>query len=183
MKKFILLTCFQLFLSIAFGQNFNIGDKVEINNSGGWYKGSILQIGTGNMQGYYSVSYDGYKQPQWMKASNIRLQQTVSVKPDNNKNGPRNGNYIILSYGSPSNPIRIGYFELNNGKYIYYNMGKELLGKGSYTYDAKNKTVQWTNGPFKDSKWNGAFEIDREGKTHKIRLNGVTIGSNSTDSN
>jgi hypothetical protein len=118
-----------------------------------------------------------------MKAANIRLQKTVAANTVNNKIGPRNGTYIILSYGTPTNPIRIGYFELSNNKYTYYNMAKKVLGKGSYTYDAANSTVQWTNGPFKNSQWGGGFEIDREGKTHKIRLNSVTIGSNSTDSN
>lgn len=183
MGKFILLATFQLFLSAAFGQTFHVGDKVEIYNSGSWYKGSILDIGTGSLQGYYSVKYDGYNQPQWMKASNIRLQKAESANAVNSSSGPRNGSYIILSYGNPNNPIRIGYFELNSGKYSYYGMDKKLLGQGSYVYDAKNKLVQWTNGPFKNFQWGGGFEIDREGKTHKIRLTSVTIGSNSTDSN
>src|SRR5665647_702020 len=182
MRKVFIITVLQLVLVIGFGQNFQVGNKVEIYNSGGWYKGSILEIGTGNYKGYYSVKYDGYSQPQWMKESNIRLQKTASNNNDLNK-GPRNGNYIILSYGSAANPIRIGYFELKNGQYTYYNMNKKIIGYGSYTYDTGNKTVQWKTGPFTDAKWGGSFEIDREGKTHKIRLNSATIGSNSTDSN
>jgi hypothetical protein len=102
---------------------------------------------------------------------------------NNENNGPRIGTYIILSYGNSSNPIRIGYFELSNGKYTYYDMNKKTLGRGSFVYNAQNKTVQWISGAFKDANWGGKFEIDREGKTHKIRLNNVTIGSNSTDSN
>ena len=180
MRKMILLTACQLLLSISYCQTFHVGDKVEIYNSGGWYKGSILEIGSGSMQGYYSVSYDGYNQPQWMKAANIRLQKAATVQAANT--APRNGSYIILSYGNPNNPIRIGYFELNNGKYTYMGMDKKILGQGTYTYDAKTRSVQWTSGPFKNFKWGGGFEIDREGKTHKIRLNTVTIGSNSTDS-
>lgn len=108
--------------------------------------------------------------------------KTATANTDITK-GPRNGEYIILSYGSPTNPIRIGYFQLKDGQYIYYNMSKKVLGQGSYTYNSQNKNVEWKNGPFSEAKWAGSFEIDREGKTHKIRLNRVTIGSNSIDSN
>jgi len=182
MKKIILLTAFQFILFIAFAQSFNVGDKVEIYNSGGWYKGTILEIGSGNMQGYYSVSYDGYKQAQWMKKENIKLQKATAAKPASDINGPRNATYIILSYGNPKNPIRIGYFKLSSGKYSYYDMSKKLIGQGAYTYNANNSTVQWANGPFKNAAWGGGFGIDREGKTHTIKLNAVTIGTNSTDS-
>ncbi|MEP6676156.1 MAG: hypothetical protein ABJA78_13420 [Ferruginibacter sp.] len=181
MKKIIFLFILQLVLIITYGQTFKVGDKVEIFNSGGLYKGSILEIGTGGNSGYYSVHYDQYAQPQWMKASNIKLQKAATINNDPGT-GPRNGQYIILSYGSPANPIRIGYFDLKNGQYTYYNMSKAVLGQGTYNFDAANKMVIWKTGPFKNSKWGGGFEIDREGKTHKIRLNSVTIGSNSTDS-
>lgn len=168
--------------SMAFAQTFKIGDKVEAYNSGAWYKGSVAEIGVNNYSGYYEIKYQDYNQLQWIKASNLRMQQNSNAE-GNNQTGPRNGTYIILSYGNPSNPVRIGYFELSNGKYTYYNMGKKVLGQGLFLYDAESKTVQWKSGPFKDAGWKGKFEIDREGKTHKIRLNNVTIGSNSTDSN
>lgn len=180
-KKICLLLALQFSLLSVFGQNFKIGDKVEAYNSGGWYRGTISQIGSDNYKGYYYVQWEKYSQGQWVKESNIKLQKAVSTSKDTIK--PRNGSYIILSYGNPTNPIRIGYFDLANGQYSYYNAAKKLIGKGSFTYDAKNKTVEWASGPFKDAKWGGNFEIDREGKTHKIRLNRVTIGSNSTDSN
>lgn len=182
MKKIFLPAFFQLIIVIAFGQAFQVGNKVEIYNSGGWYKGSILQIGTGDYKGYYYVHNDQYSQSQWIKESNVRLLKTAAANSDIAK-GPRNGEYIILSYGSPTNPIRIGYFQLKDGQYIYYNMSKKVLGHGSYTYNSKSKNVEWENGPFSEAKWAGNFEIDREGKTHKIRLNRVTIGSNSIDSN
>jgi hypothetical protein len=181
MRKLLLAVLLQLYFSIAFAQTFKIGDKVEAYNSGAWYKGTVLEIGSDNYNGYYMIQYQDYNQSQWIKASNLRMQNNTPV--NNEKNGPRNGTYIILSYGSSSNPIRIGYFELSNGRYTYYDMSKKPLGRGSFIFNAQNKTVQWTSGPFKDANWSGKFEIDREGKTHKIRLNNVTIGSNSTDSN
>jgi hypothetical protein len=174
---------FNYFFFVAFTQTFKIGDKVEAYNSGAWYKGTVVETGNGNYNGYYRIQYEAYSSSQWTKASNLKMQQSGLSVESSYKSGPRNGTYIILSYGSSSNPVRIGYVELNNSNYTYYNVSKKIIGSGSFVYDAKNKIVQWTNGPFKNSKWSGKFEIDREGKTHKIRLNNVTIGSNSTDSN
>lgn len=169
-----------LALLLAVFQAFQIGAKVEAYNSGAWYKATIAEAGSGNYAGYYYVRYDDFAQGQWIKASNLRAFKGAAVAA---AAGPRNGTYTILSYGNATNPIRLGYFVLQSGRYTYYNLGKKQIGSGRYSYDAASKTISWTSGPFKDANWNGSFEIDREGKTHKIRLNGVTIGSNSTDSN
>jgi hypothetical protein len=172
---FILLISFT---SLSAQTKFSVGDKVEVYNAG-WYKAVIKEIGSGSYSGYYKVRYDKYNNDQWMKASNIRtIQSTVN---DYSK-GPRNGRYIILSYGNINNPITVGYFDLNSGAYTYYNAAKKTLGKGTYSYDGKSKKIQWQSGPFRQANWGGAFEIDRESKTHKIRINTATIGSNSTDS-
>ena len=149
MKKMLLAVSLQCCMAIVFGQTFQPGDKVEVNNSGGWYKGRVEQIGSAEWAGYYKVSYDGYTGQQWMKASNIKLQSAAAAP--NTAAGPRNGMYIILSYGNPSNPLRLGYFSLAGGQYTYYDMAKKVIGKGSYTYNAGTQTVQWTSGPFKDS--------------------------------
>lgn len=178
MKKVLTLLTLQFVFAYSFSQTFQIGNKVEIYNSGAWYKGSIVQIGSGNYDGYYYVHYDQYSQNQWIKAANIRL---LDASPILAASGPRNGTYIILSYANATNPIRLGYFDLKDGNYIYYDLSKKQIGTGSYMYDTASKMIIWKNGPFKEAKWNGSFEIDRNGKTHKIRLNSVTIGSNSTD--
>lgn len=179
MRKILLTICFQAFLLFALAQNFTVGQKVEGYNSGEWYKGTVMQIGSGNYQGYYYIQWDKYTVGQWVKAENVRAVKTATVAE---ATSPRTGEYVILSYGSSTNPVRVGYFMLGNGTYTYYNLAKKQIGQGTYAYNANTKTVQWTSGPFKDAAWGGQFEIDREGKTHKIRLNRVTIGSNSTDS-
>jgi hypothetical protein len=180
MKKYIFTILFQLTAAYAFSQTFQAGNKVEIYNSGAWYKGSVVQAGSDNYEGYYYVHYDQYSQNQWIKASNLRLLRSAE---NNISAGPRNGTYIILSYNDPTNPIRIGYFDLKSNQYTYYNLSKKQIGQGTYSYDIKSKMISWKTGPFKEANLNGAFETDREGKTHKVRLNTVTIGSNSTDSN
>lgn len=95
--------------------------------------------------------------------------------------GPRDGKYRILSYGRVgAPPLYLGYFVLAGGAYKAYLPGDKLSGEGKYTYHADTKSVTWDSGPYA-GVWNGGFEIDREGKTHKIRLKSTTIGTNSTD--
>ncbi len=61
----------------------------------------------------------------------------------------RLGEYGVLSYGSNSNPLRLGHFQLSaGGNYSFFNNGGGLVGSGTYKYDNVNKNVQWLSGPF-----------------------------------
>jgi hypothetical protein len=96
--------------------------------------------------------------------------------------GPRLGRYQILSYGNPANPLRVGHIELlAGGTYRYYSAGGQLLGTGSYGFDAGQGAVIWQNGLLKEQNWTGTFTSEREDKTHKIRLRGATIAVNNVD--
>ena len=98
--------------------------------------------------------------------------------------GPRLGKYGIYSYGAVGNPpLYLGHFVLlSGGKYKVSRTSKEeYYGEGTYRFDAGASTVTWLSGPFKENGWGGEFTIDREGKTHKIRLKRTTIGTNSID--
>lgn len=160
---------------------YQVGQKVEAYNVG-WYKATVLEIGSGDKAGYIKVHYDDYSSAsdQYLKESSIRM---LKNKPlDNYSAGPRNGNYIIQSYGGNIyNPLILGYFDLNNGKYKYYDVVKKLIGTGTYSYDPNNKQLTWQSGDLKKYNPTAAFEISREGKTHGIRLLRGTLGSNSTD--
>lgn len=98
--------------------------------------------------------------------------------------GPRLGKYLIHSYGSASfGPLYLGYVVLEKeGVYKVFLPGDKMNGEGRYEYDPQKQTVIWIDGPYKASKWGGAFAIEREGKTHKIRLTRSTVATNSTDS-
>ena len=98
--------------------------------------------------------------------------------------GPRSGKYLILSYGASNRPpLNLGYVILEaGGTYKVFLPGDKAAGNGRYSYDAAKKAVLWQTGPYEKDKFGGAFEIDRGGKTHKIRLKGTTIATNSTDS-
>jgi hypothetical protein len=160
---------------------YQVGQKVEAFNIT-WYKATIIGFGSGDLAGYIKVHYDDYSSAsdQYLKASSIRIPKNT-VTP-NFSGGPRNGRYTILSYGNIYNPITLGYFDLNNGRYTYYDAAKKPIGTGTYLYDANSKEVKWQSGPLRDYGPSAGFEIDREGKTHKLRLKYSTIGTNSTDS-
>jgi hypothetical protein len=95
--------------------------------------------------------------------------------------GPRTGKYLIMSYGATNKPpLNLGYFMLEKGKYKAYLPGDKPGGSGDWQYDAPQKQVIWKSGPYA-GVWDGKFEIDRGGKTHKIRMKRTTIGTNSID--
>lgn len=98
--------------------------------------------------------------------------------------GPRAGTYQILSYGRVgAPPLSLGKFTLDGaGNYESFLPGGRSAGKGTYEFDAAKSEVTWKTGPFQADGWTGEFTIEREGKTHKIRLKRTTIGTNSTDS-
>lgn len=170
--------------SLCFAQSkavvFTVGDKVEVYEIGTWYKAVVKAVGTGNNQGQYLIDYDDYSTDRWFNAKDIRLPKKVETI--NMSGGPRPGKYVILSYGSNSNPLRLGYFQLlAGGKYSFYDNGGGLVGSGTYKYDNAAKEVTWLSGPFNKNKWAGGFEITRESKTHTLRFTRGTIGTNSTD--
>jgi len=187
MKYIITIFAAYIFLAPQFATaqqsnngKFQIGQKVEAYNVG-WYKATVIEIGSGDYAGYIKVHYDDYSSAsdQYLAAKNIRLPKSAAT--GNYGAGPRNGRYTILSYGR-GNPLTLGYFDLNNGKYTYYDAGINPIGKGTYLYDAGSKLVVWQSGPLKDYGASAGFKIEREGKTHSIRLKYTTYGFNSTDS-
>ena len=114
-------------------------------------------------------------------ASILVLPAVPSIAQDAAK-GPRAGTYRIMSYGAvKSPPLFLGHFTMASGTYKAYLPGGKLSGEGRYSYNAADQKVIWQPGPYADV-WGGAFTVEREGKTHKIRLKSTTIATNSTDS-
>ncbi len=80
--------------------------------------------------------------------------QTFKNNDTTENNIPRNGKYLILTYGSnPANPLKLGYFTLNSNEYKYFDLEGKLLGEGNYTYEAGEKQIKWQSGPFKSVGW------------------------------
>jgi hypothetical protein len=163
------------------GVEFRVGQKVEAFNSG-WWKATIIEVGTGEMAGYLKVHYDNYSSAsdQYLAVKNIR--PLKNKQADNYGAGPRNGRYTIRSYGGNIyNPIILGYFDLKNEKYTYYDAGENLIGAGTFSYNATGKQISWLTGALKKYNPDAPFEITREGKTHNVQLKRGTSASNSTD--
>ena len=98
--------------------------------------------------------------------------------------GPRPGKYNISSYGAVGRPpLFLGHIELQaGGKYrISRRSEGDYYGEGTYALDAAGSAVKWLSGPCKDDGWSGAFTIERDGKTHKIRLRSTTIATNTVE--
>jgi hypothetical protein len=97
--------------------------------------------------------------------------------------GPRPGKYLIHAYGATNKPpLYLGYFLLEkDGAYEVFLPGDKSTGKGKYAFDAKKNEVTWQTGPYAKD-WMGTFTVEREGKTHQIRLKRTTVATNSTDS-
>lgn len=108
---------------------------------------------------------------------------TTKAKKDTVQSAsPRDGKYLILSYGSnPANPMRLGSFNLNSNGYKYHDLDGKPLGEGTFVYDVSEKQIKWQTGPFKAIGWSGDFSIDNNGKNHSIRLKNNTVGINSIE--
>ena len=85
-------------------------------------------------------------------------------------------------YGAPGRPpLPLGSFDLSGGnKYQVFLHGGKPAGAGTYKYDPAKSAVIWLTGPYVD-QWDGDFKIERQGKTHSIRLRRTTFATNSTD--
>jgi hypothetical protein len=107
----------------------------------------------------------------------------LSLLAEDSASGPRAGKYRIMTYGATSSPpLFLGYFVLAGNTYKAYLPGDKLSGEGRWQYDPGTHTVTWSSGPYA-GVWGGEFTVEREGKTHKIRLKRNTIATNSTESN
>ena len=162
-----------------------VGDRVEAWITAEWLPVKLVQIGGGPWaDSPYLVEYGtpigGIQPKRWLSARYVR--PLAKTPPDTSAAGPRLGRYVILSYGTPSNPLRLGEIELvAGGAYRYYANGGRVLGTGTYRFDATKRAVVWQDGILKEQGWTGTFTVERNGKTHQIRLMRTTIAVNSVD--
>jgi hypothetical protein len=112
----------------------------------------------------------------------LLLANWIACAADPLAGGPRDGKYLIYTYGAPTSPpIFLGFFTLSSGTYKAYLPGDKTTGEGRCSYNAETHILSWDSGPYA-GVWKGEFTIEREGKTHKLRLKSNTVATNSTDS-
>lgn len=184
---------------------YQLHERIEVSTTGAWDKATVIEVGTlgGEHEGEYKVHFDGYASSydRWLlpvyfrkmaggePATPTKSAPAAAVPPaapaaSHSATAPRPGKYNIHSYGAVGNPpLFLGHIELQEGgKYrISRRSSGEYYGEGTYSFDAATASVTWLSGPCKDDGWSGMFTIEREGKTHKIRLKRTTIATNSTD--
>ena len=165
---------------------FKIGQRIEGWITAEWLPVTLVEIGGGPWPDApflveYGTPIRGIQPKRWLSAKDVR--PLSKPAPDTSATGPRTGRYIVLSYGAnPASPIRLGEIELiPGGTYRYSAVGGRLLGSGRYTFDAAKRVVVWQDGILKEQGWTGTFTVEREGKTHQIRLMRTTIAVNSID--
>jgi hypothetical protein len=91
---------------------------------------------------------------------------------------PRNGKYLIYSFGAPGNPaIFLGSFVLADGSYKAFLPGDKIHGEGKYSYDKTKHEVTWLSGPYAGA-YGGTFTVENGGKRHKLRLKSTTVATN-----
>jgi hypothetical protein len=162
-----------------------VGDIVEGWITVEWLPVRLAQIGGGPDPAFpYLIEIGepigGIQPKRWLAAQHVRPRR----RPDAPAAGPRTGRYIILSYGAnPASPLRLGEIELAaDGAYRFLNVNGRVLGSGKYRYESAERRVIWQDGILEERGWTGTFTIEREGKTHQLRLMRTTIAVNSIDS-
>lgn len=188
---------------------YQLNERIEVSTTGAWDKATVIEVGTagGAHEGEYKVHFDGYaaSYDRWLLPVYFRkvaggaaaspATPAANAAPAGSSpatltaaaassSAPRSGKYNIMSYGAVGKPpLFLGHIDLQDGgKYrISRRSSGEYYGEGTYSFDAATSTVTWLTGPCKDDGWSGTFTIEREGKTHKIRLKRTTIATNSTD--
>jgi len=189
---------------------YHLNETIEVSTTGAWDKATVIEVGTpgGAHEGEHKVHFDGYaaSYDRWLLPVYFRkvaggapmtpVAPTHNAVPANSlpatpnaaaadaSSAPRPGKYNIQSYGAVGNPpLFLGHIDLQaGGKYrISRRSSGEYYGEGTHAFDAASSSVTWLSGPCKDDGWSGTFTIEREGKTHKIRLKRTTIATHSED--
>lgn len=174
--------------SVAQTQKWKVGDKVIAGTAGaGIVPGTIVEISATGL--YYRVHYESSTYPWnngygWYQLFDLHARNEQEKADAEAAKGPRLGKYLI--YGYPTSVgVYNGYFVLQSGgTYEVFSPGGRSTGNGTYNFNGATKTVKWNSGPFTDKIWDGTqkLDVERDGKTHIIRLKRTTIGTNSTDS-
>ena len=150
-------------LQLIATRGWQIGDRVQAWNSGVYYDGVIIGIGSGSMDGYFLVKTDGYNNPQYVSTANLRAGPPVTPAAAGK---PRNGKYVCLLYNGGAGQFE-WYLTISSGA---YQQTRPDLAGGTYSYDAGGRALTFTSGPYSHNNWIGLFSVEREGKTHKIVL-------------
>jgi hypothetical protein len=130
-------------------QDYKVGDRVEANDIG-WYKGTIVGLGSGSMQGYFLVKYDAYSSQRYFKPKDLR--------PGGPPDAPKT--YPAYNVGDRVEGYDLGWYaarvtQVRPGKdapeyllqYEKYNSARWYHPKDMRAFAPQPPTAQITTGP------------------------------------
>jgi hypothetical protein len=159
-------------------KKYKVGQKLELYEYG-WYKVTVVEVGSGDKEGYYKLSFDKYPEflQKFYKESDLRLPPAPEPLGP-----PRAGKYKIIGTGGGRSGtvfLQLGYFTLSGGNsYTVYDGKMNPTGKGSYRFDDASQSVIWLSGPFKAGNLGGDFKSSFQGSKHSIIMNSGTTAEN-----
>ena len=139
--------------SISFGQDFKVGDRVEVYSGGTIYKGAIVEAKGGE----FRVKYDGfdYGRYEWLRPGEMTLSKEKAVAKE--RIGLVNSHWKQLSVTTASGETKtngsyVGLSIDGNGKKwditttISYGSGVQILGRGTYELSGNRLTLTRHDG-------------------------------------
>jgi hypothetical protein len=138
----------------AAADDWQVGDQVQAYNVD-WYDATIVEVGSGNYQGYYLVKWDDFSTPQYISAANIRPRPGAAAPaPQSADPTAAQGRYVCYGYPGPGGQFR-WYLQIDDST---YQQQTPDLPAGHYVYDAAGSAIQFTDGPYADDGWFGRLD-------------------------
>jgi len=161
---------------------YSAGDRVEAYDFG-WNAGIVTELGSGTNQGSYLIKYDKFSTSRWFQPKDLRSVAVAEAEKAEKarmaataSQGPRTGKYDIFSYGAVGTVrLYLGHVEIMAGNRYRVSRTSDgnHFGEGTFTFDAANRKIQWTSGPYATPEWGGGFSVN--GREHHIGLRPRTI--------
>nr|WP_246351206.1 Tudor-knot domain-containing protein [Deinobacterium chartae] len=112
--------------SVAWAADYRVGQQVQVQWHGQWFKATVIEIGSGSMQGKYKIRYEGYDSSWDEYVAPAR----IANLPPASAGGPA-GHYVCMSYDLGAQQLRTqAEFRLNPDG-TYQDLWNKKSGKWS----------------------------------------------------
>lgn len=121
---------------------YRVGEQVQVDWKGTWYKGTILETGSGR----YKIRYAGYDASwdEWVPPARLRKTTQPTAAEQKAASSPV-GRYQCATFDAGQLNIVAEFTLAANGTYV----DSFRKGSGRYTYDAKTGRIRFLSGPQK----------------------------------
>jgi hypothetical protein len=128
----------------ATATGYRVGEQVQVDWKGTWYKGTILEAASGR----YKIRYAGYDASwdEWVPPARLRKTTQPTAAEQKAANSPV-GRYQCATFDAGQLNIVAEFTLAANGTYV----DSFRKGSGRYSYDAKTGRIRFLSGPQKTS--------------------------------